>query len=83
MNTVILILQFLPQVINIIKKIKAMSDDGLSKQEIENALNKIELAFNDIQNDDDLADSLNDQWVSSVEEGSVPPKIPENKGTES
>jgi len=84
MSTILLLIQYIPQIINIVKKIKAMSDDGLSKQEIERALNKIELAFDDISDDNALASELDDQWMRNTEqEGKVPPPLPTDTTTKS
>lgn len=81
MNTITIILQYLPQVINLIKKIKMMADDGLSKKEIENVLNKMELAFENISDDDQLAAELDDQWVRNSGPEAVHPPLPGGKSS--
>lgn len=40
-----------------------MVDDGLTEAEIKNALQKIELAFENIQSDDALGTELSNQFV--------------------
>lgn len=82
MNTFIMIIQFLPQIINIIKKMKAMVDDGLTKEEVQDALNKMEMAFNNIADDTALASELDDQWVRNNEtQESVHTEVSGNNST--